>query len=121
MTLREFDHMNKERLLNVAVALRSSPRPEKFTMAHYTNGCGTPACAFGHYASRQDLQDLCYITATGAIKYQGGGGLCDYDDEEILKHFDITDNEAQKLFAPHGCGDAKTPEDAIKFIESFVA
>lgn len=47
--------MNKERLLNVAKALRESTTPpDLFTMRFVMRECGTPACALGHYAARGD-------------------------------------------------------------------
>jgi hypothetical protein len=113
--------MNKDALLNVAKSLSESQRPHKFTMSRYVNSCGTPACAFGHYASREDLQDLCKISATGAVRYQDSGDLCDYDDSAILDHFDITGEQAEELFGPTGCGGAATVDEAVKYIESFVA
>ena len=54
----------RQRLLNVVRALRESPKPKAFSMDWYGYGpneafpCGTPQCALGHYAAREDLQDF---------------------------------------------------------------
>lgn len=119
--------MNKERLLNVAKALRESPHPERFDMGAYAHSCGTPACAFGHYAARRDLQQFLAIDSDSnadcdsSVKYVYDDGLADYDDDEILEHFGISFDEAWDLFSSTGCGRAKTVTQAAEYIERFVA
>ncbi len=111
--------MNKERLLNVAKALREAPEPEKFTMIQFVHlapegGCGSPACALGHYAFRQDLQSAFTQDTFGP---QSGIGCA---SEEVLVHFGITEMQACQLFDSRGCDDANTPTEAADYIEKFV-
>lgn len=120
--------MDKERLLNVAKALRESPNPHMFDMGMYVNGCGTPACALGHFANRTDLQDICCISPRPGsvnegfdIRYVMSGRLLNYNDDQLLKYLDISEEEACELFATDGCGDARTPIQAAEYIERFVA
>lgn len=104
--------MNKERLLNVAKALRESPNPGDFRMSSYATGCGTPACALGHYAARSDLQS--------AFAFQPGkgpyGAVClgdtsiTHGHESVRDHFDISADEVSRLFACEG--------EAIDFVEA---
>lgn len=121
--------MNKERLLNVAKACRESRNPDQFSMARYVNTCGTPACAFGHYAARADLQDEFSINTEQNPKRWNDEGVHDkktgeqiwYDSDEVLAHFDATEEELKVLFNTRGCGGARTPEQAAEYIERFVA
>jgi len=121
--------MNKERLLNVAKALRESANPNDFHMTDYVNDCGTPACALGHYAFRTDLQKLCVIKVREddyfSVEYrvhddERGYDRLDYDDPPLLEHFGISAEEALELFGGEGCGNAKTPIEAADYIEHFV-
>ena len=109
--------MNKERLLNVAKALRESPNPDAFTMRTIAHPCGTPGCALGHYAARRDLQD--------AFNLDHAGYLTSISDESPfeteLKHFGISEEQEDELFGAWGCADAKTPLAAAEYIERFVA
>lgn len=110
--------MNKERLLNVARALRESPAPEGFTMAKYAHECGTPACALGHYAARRDLQGILYIDEHGDMRDTVSGEEACYDDEFILEHFEFKGpKEANLFFSAYGCDGAKTALHAALFIE----
>lgn len=123
--------MNKERLLNVARALRESKNPEQFTMLRHVNTCGTPACAFGHYAARADLQDEfsintqedpCRFAADGVYHHRDGLKVpCGFDELAVLKHFDLSLAAVEDLFGGCGCNDAKTPLEAAEYIERFVA
>ncbi len=124
-----------QRLLKVVKSLRESPNPKEFTMDHYGNGCGTPACALGHYANRTDLQktfrlrldkdfidkhasQLEYSMATDVVNKTGKRQH--YAGLEILKHFGIDWGEAEEIFGGNGCGEAKTPSQAARYIEKFV-
>lgn len=115
--------MNKERLLNVARALREG-KPENFDMYGYVRGdCGTPACALGHYASRTDLQSFLKIANVDGfdLVYAETGSLCGgYESERVCDHFDITALEAEEIFHSHGCGGAQTNVEAAEYIERFV-
>jgi hypothetical protein len=115
----------RERLLNVARAVRESPVPNEFTMAEVVLDSGMPACAFAHYAWRTDLQD-----AFTPRKLPGGytdiactatGQRVPYFSELVLEHFAMNEEENVELFSAHGCGGARTPEQAAEYIEKFVA
>lgn len=144
------NHIQEKRLLNVARSLRESADPKNFDMGLFVrsrvigkdeNGfCGTPACALGHYAARRDLQKLLKIKVTydpigiyregvttarvmylGGRKNHMGSGNCMVIDEPIQEHFGIDDAENKELFDSTGCGNAKTPKAAARYIERFVA
>lgn len=130
---------NKERLLNVVRALHEDPDPENFTMAREVWGgmrsrfgarpeCGTPGCAFGHYAARRDLQDAFAIDRQGAfgasireVTFGGefGRGVY-YCSDSVARHFGLSEGEIDDLFGPDGCGGAKTSVDAADYIENWV-
>lgn len=119
--------MNAQRLLNVARALRESPNPEMFTMCEYGRSCGTPACALGHYAARQDLQNHLALVKkdkeTFPVSYLSLAKKnypISYHDRSVLDHFGIDQWQATKLFGSCGCGGAKTAEAAAEYIERFV-
>jgi hypothetical protein len=107
-----------QRLLNVARACRESRNPERFTMRKYIHECGTPACAFGHYALRDDLQDFVRIVSGPMIVLQTTGDHL--AGSHLLHHFAIGIWEWEELFGPGGCDKADTPEKAARFIEKFV-
>jgi hypothetical protein len=126
------------RLLNVALATREASRPDLFRMGaffHYDE-CGTPACAFGNYVARTDLQDRFKRVNGGtfcgiSVWYIGSsedvpGSLCCFIVgssiyEHIVDHFGVTHAEAVELFSAIGCGDAHSPAAAATYIEAFVA
>lgn len=136
--------MNKERLLNVARALRESPNPDRFDMGLYVHDpysyepnddadileapdgwCGSPACAMGHYAARTDLQDLLYIRDDGFHRFRMAFSATQqsayHNSRKVLAHFDLDDEQIEELFGSFGCGFAKTPTEAAEYIEKFVA
>lgn len=115
----------EQNLRNVARALRESPNPDKFTMKRYGHGCGTPACALGHYAARPDLSGgrlaLVY-GAGGTILVDRNGYLAAYCEGTVQSEFGLSRREACALFdGQTGCGGAKTATEAIDFIEAFIA
>lgn len=117
--------MNKERLLNVAKALRESPAPDDFDMGSYANGCGTPGCALGHYAARTDLQ-AAFRLAQGLTQacptlQTVSGSYAAWDSKAVLEHFGIDEAQAIELFDVVGCNAARTAVEAAEFIERFVA
>lgn len=119
--------MNAERLLNVAKALREGPNQEELDMVTVVDeSCGTPGCAFGHYASRADLQDAFRVAQKRelggyAVIKLSDGKYCPYDHPEVADHFGISKMDLEELFCGAGCGDAKTPREAAEYIERFVA
>jgi hypothetical protein len=126
-------NVHAERLLNVARALREAPDNGNFTMEFYCwSGkefdCGTPACAIGHYAARQDLQRLFFIDEHGALMVHYPNGDWNiivssdpYNPSVPLQHFGITHEEWGELFYIDGCGNAATAIEAAEYIEQFVA
>jgi len=124
--------MNKERLLNVAKALRESPAPDKFNMNRVSHACGSPACAIGHYVARQDLQSDFLPVPPGHshMDREGGTGhvlltsgkVVFFTARSLLEHFDLDSDEYEQLFGGgYGCGDARTAIEAAEYIERFVA
>ena len=112
--------MKKKRLLNVARALRESKEPDEFTMAYYGLGCGTPACALGHYAVRSDLQDEFALDKEGDLIDRDGDPVA-YADPSVRMHFGITAEQAGDLFSACGCGFAETALEAAEYIERWIA
>lgn len=117
-------NIHRQRLLNVARALRESPDAGKFYMDSYMHPCGTPACALGHYAARRDLQDA-FIVAPASHGVgdltTASGGACYYDHESVCEHFGVSAPEAARLFSDKGCGGARDALSAAAFIETFAA
>jgi hypothetical protein len=113
--------MNKEALLNVARACRESKHPEKFTMEYYAHSCGTPACALGHYAARQDLQSDFYLDEEGVFRTSMKGLESYATLTAFLRHFALTVQQEEQLFGMWGCNKARTPVEAAEYIERFVA
>jgi hypothetical protein len=84
----------------------------------------------GHYACRTDLQRLLepriiydqhsYSPVKNEVVYQGGTRTLNYWDAEIRDHFGINGVQALYLFGPQGCGGARTPKQAARYIERFV-
>jgi hypothetical protein len=127
---RTNDHdLHRQRLLNVARALRESSRPEKFDMTEVIHPCGTPACAFGHYVSRTDLQDFvkperCTFQDTGRQFWRpvfvDDGAHASFYGRRVQEHFGLTREEQHALFDGGGCGEAETANQAAEYIERFV-
>lgn len=121
--------MNLERLKNLARALREAD-PTQFTMKRIMHACGTPACAFGTYASRRDLQDefklLPALTVEqdscawlGVISARTGKHV-NYGGAEAAAHFDLDIIDLELLFDAEGCGSAETPSEAADFVDKFI-
>lgn len=129
--------IQRKRLLNVARALRESPKPEDFTMVGYANLCGTPACALGHYAARTDLQKVFRLVVSVYVANYDGNRYTNpplrlrarprvrdaigYAHTEVLEHFGINVPAAEELFGSRGCNRAQTAIEAAEYIERFVA
>jgi|SRR5882724_1156057 len=103
----------KQRLLNTARAVRESPAPRRFHMGDYLHPDGVPSCVIGHYCARSDLQNIWRI--------MGGHIIPIVPYYTILhEHLGITSEENGSLFGASGCGNAKTVEEAARYIEAFV-
>ena len=117
------ERVYKQRLLNVAKALRESPTPPAdFTMDWYSvPDCGTPSCALGHYAYRADLQDAFAPGYNeGSLRTRDGDRIY-YYDYRVRAHFGLDADEAKELFSGSGCDNAKSAVAAATYIEAFVA
>jgi hypothetical protein len=90
----------KKRLLKAADIVEKVPR-EEFDMSDYQFSCGAPACVLGHYAA--------------ATRKHIGMFIFDSDD-----YFGVNSEEWFELFDSQGCGRAKTPKQAAKYIRQFV-
>lgn len=123
----------RQRLLDVARACREAPEPGKFDMRSFVHGCGTPACAAGHYAARPDLHG-------GCLSFDKCHGIVDLDGSSFFAaapdYFGISADEATELFDSGGCtgldqddwselGDDDRPKvtnvEAAEYFEAFVA
>lgn len=112
--------INKQRLLTAALAVLDAPR-NTFTMSTYQHPCGTPACVLGNYAYRGDLQSTFKLGSVFVLtRTRGVLGPVSFSGPEIRKHFGITEEQAEELFGPQGCGNAQTPAQAAKYIIDFV-
>lgn len=117
--------MNKQdqNLLNAARAVREG-EPDDFSMGSYTNACGSPACVFGHYASRRDLQMVLMLNE-GELLYvfpsHGVAEFADYSDPMMREHFGLTKLGSAEIFDEMGCNGAATNTSAAAYIEDFVA
>lgn len=88
--------------------------------------CGTPACALGHYGARNHLQPVMRIGETEtydekrpALLYRNNRCV-DFIDQKIQNHFGIDEEQSEELFGCDGCGGARTPIEAARYIEKFV-
>jgi hypothetical protein len=115
--MKKLNKRGAKRLLNVARALMESTNPDSFTMLYFFTGCGTPACALGHYADRIDLQRA-FISGDKyyCIDTKSGDNVV----EVALCYFGITRYEYAELFDESGCNNAKTAVEAAKYIQDFV-
>ncbi len=113
----------KQRILNIARALRESPNPHRFTMTAYSR-CRTPACALGHYAFRADLQNKFYLGFGEGEGVMSDGRHCIQsglacNSRLIQGHFGINQAEAFRLFNTNGCGNAGNAIAAADYLEKF--
>lgn len=117
----------RQRAQNLIRALRESPDPAGFTMGCWARPCGTPACVLGHYAARSDLQDVFqfrrdrfgFLVVAHVVDGTSITPMDNYS-KELLGHFGLMEDEAFELFSTRGCGSARTPEQAIAYIQSFM-
>lgn len=118
--------MNVERLRNLVKAVREAD-PKYFDMSRIMHECGTPGCAFGHYASRIDLQDEFFLLPKLPHPDQVWKGVVDkngasveFNWTPVQKHFDLPQEDLNELFDADGCGDAKSPHEAAEYVENFI-
>ncbi len=111
-----------DRLLSVVRALEEAKEPEPgkpgFSMSMFVHGCGTPACALGHYAARRDLQSEFEIVGDQLMFKNGTHPLL---DGSLHFGFDALDlDHMSELFSASGCGGAKTRHEAADYIRDFI-
>ena len=104
----------------------------------YAHPCGTPGCALGHYAAREDLQsdfrignDVLADLFNTIVSRRTGKALT-LTSREVCEHFGIDHYQARMLFGPplppYGrqtddrvAHHATTPTEAAEWIERFIA
>lgn len=125
----------RQRMENVVRALAEIPPHGTFKMDNFgaplqtrmgpgsgplwQGECGTPWCCLGHYATRSDLQSEFTLNRYGHLLF--GEIMVGLNDDPVIEHFGIDYMEAVELFGAHGCGEAKTPADAIAYLRGFIA
>ncbi len=133
------NELQTQRLLDVATALRETPKAlgQIFSMRKFGYGqedcmlpddvshltpesCGSPACALGHYAVRRDMQHKFKLSRFGQLTNNKGVTIS-FNDDAILDHFGLDLDEAYRLFSAEGCMQAKTPIQAARYIERFLS
>lgn len=77
--------------------------------------CGTPGCSLGHYASRIDVQRVFILNNRGKVETKSGHAL----ESETAHHFGIDHLQFSQLFGSEGCGNAKRPGSAAKYVDRF--
>jgi len=108
-----------KRLMNVVRALRESPNPDMFTMEIFLHPCGTPGCALGHYLCRTDLQKTFKVIDADNVRIATKNIESDFF-HDVKEHFGLSHEWYGELFSETGCGNAKTAEEAAKYIQDFV-
>ena len=117
----------QKRLKNLVRVLKDAHRRGlRFEMGQWgyesddENKCGTPACAFGHYAARVDVQKAFKLNHHGDVIRRDGRHARNDTFALIKWHFGLYSHEAVLLFGPDGCNFAKTPLQAAEYIERFM-
>ena len=80
-----------------------------------TPECGTPGCSLGHYASRIDKQRAFTLPPSGKVASRTG----DNPQRRAEEHFGITPTQFNMLFSSEGCGNAKRPLSASRYVDRF--
>lgn len=126
--------MNKERVLNLAVALERGPQdksalktfhkrhpdsPTHFDMSKIFHPCNTPACVWGHYVA-SDLQDAFRpnLKASWDVEFVEDGKSAPFNGRHAREHFDLESDDLMQLFAaPHDdcdCNCDNADEDDVE-------
>lgn len=116
--------LNRKAFLALIQATREAD-PEQFDMADVVHACGTPACVFGQYAARTDLQTFVTISIEPDgepwTRDVSSGDYCSPFGESTREHFGISVLDIETLFNATGCDCARTPAEAVEFLEGFYA
>ena len=114
-----FDRLNKNAQI-LRIAAKRYGRNDKwghgYRQAVFTHNCGTPACAFGHYAAAHPRR-FAFSKADGwpIAKATLKSGI-----DAAKKEFCLCEEQALELFGSIGCGHARTALEAAKYIEGFI-
>ena len=111
--------LGNKRLLDVAKACEETQCRNCFSMRTYGNeDCGSPACALGNYAVRDDLQSQFYLAPRDpdrgpdfrrdlAVWHKDESGearIAHFDEDIVGDWFALDWEEAFELFGSTGCG-----------------
>ena len=117
--------MNAEKLLKLADILDAAHEAHQrkggpgYDQRRYTHSCGTPACAFGHWAAAHP--DRFEIIHRAFIRLREPRELQLLHPSAIATmEFDLTYGQALELFGVDGCGGATTHKQAAEYIREFV-
>lgn len=90
-----------------------------YCQAIYTHDCGTPACAFGHYAAAHPKR-FAISKRDGFPVLMVAGVYPFYGLDAAKEEFELSQSEVIELFGGNGCGGAKTALQAAQYIEKFI-
>lgn len=102
--------------------------------------CGSPACVLGHLAARTDLQNVLHFVGDNMMYAQkdvnpdvtqeeqplyageNKGDVSAYFSDILLADiFGLNPDQMTALFGSNGCDGANTSQEAIDYIERFIA
>lgn len=114
--LRRLERLAK--ILDMADALHKTRKEPTYNQRATVHGCGTPACAIGHYAAHTPRRWV-FDRDERQVRWRE----TDSDDflEAAVLEFGISFGDAVELFGCAGCGDAQTAKQAARYIRSFIA
>lgn len=104
-------------ILDTADALHAERGEPGYCQVLYQHGCGTPACAQGHWAAanpdRWEFIDGMTYLRNSHLTSKGAA----------MREFALDDEfgEWGELFAEDGCDNAQTAAEAAAYIRAFVA
>lgn len=108
----------EQRLLQLADMVE---RSTTYDQVAYTHGCGTPACAMGHWATAHPEHWRFVAGIPVRISWKDVNRLIIGSAEAIQEEFGLTGSEAMELFGNRGCGDAGTDAGkAAVYLRDFV-
>jgi len=113
--------MNKPRLEKLITAL-DGVQPKHFDMTRYAHECGTPACVFGYFAARSDLQKKFKFVKGDPVcstRLASSGAGVEYYEEEVLDYFGITREQSDILFGADE-NEKATPARMRQRIRKFI-
>lgn len=98
---------------------KGEPTYKQEAVAH---GCGTPACAIGHWMANVESQRYEFF------KLRENGGLYRFRSNRAFvdiiglgeRTFHLTEEQSDDLFGSEGCDEAQTAKQAADYIRKFV-